>query len=66
MKEASLLGEEVPEPRPDAHKKGKHRHRRPQGVSGEAKPTLDLHLQEIGKGVGLTPMKLGEGVRSEE
>ena len=67
VKEVPLLGEEAPEPRPDAHKKGKHRHRRPQGgVSGEAKATLDLHLQEIGKGVGLTPMKLGEGVRSEE
>ena len=67
VKEVPLLGEEAPEPRPDAHKKGKHRHRRPQGgVSGEAKAALDLHLQEIGKGVGLTPMKVGEGVRSEE
>ena len=67
VKEASLLGEEAPEPRPDAHKKGKHRHRRPQGgASGEAKAALDLHLHEIGKGVGLTPMKVGEGVRSEK
>ena len=65
VKEASLLGE-APEPRPEAHRNEKHRHRRPQGVSGEVKPTLDLHLHEIGKDVGLTPMKLGEGVRSEE
>ena len=74
-KETPLLGEEeMPEQRTentstkaDAQKKLKNLDELLwDNVLGEGKRVPSAHLQEMGKGAGLTPMKVGEGRQQEE
>lgn len=75
VKEMPLLGEEeMPEQRTestsakaDVQKKLKNLDEMLwDDVLGEGKRAPSAHLQEMGKGVGLTPMKVGEGRQQEK